>query len=246
MPKDGKTPLTAEQTAAVGVWITAGAPKSALVGSLKLSDADKAVLAKALGSSADGGDDEAAGALAGGSTEKLPKVAEADKALVARVVNQGFIVRKVSKDSNLVDVDYTSPRPVTPQIMADLAKLGPNILRLNLRRAGITDADVKTIAGFKNLRHLRLEQNAVTDAAAKDIAGLKELTSLNLTNTKLTDQGFAQVSQLPKLQRIYVWSTTVTPAAVDRLKSERKDVIVYAGLTAKDVPTQVKIVPPDF
>ncbi len=48
MPKDGKTPLTPEQTAAIQVWIKAGAPKSGLVGAIKLADAHKAVLQKAL------------------------------------------------------------------------------------------------------------------------------------------------------------------------------------------------------
>src|SRR5712671_5514108 len=241
MPKDGKTPLNKNEIAAIGWWISQGAPNSATVGSLKLTaDASSAIQA-VIGAASGAVEEEAA---AGPDEGSLPQVAEADKAAVAKAVDRGFIVRKVAKGSNLVDVDYVSANPVASDMIDDLASFGPNILRLNLRHAGVTDAEVKTIAGFPNLRRLRLEENAITDAAAKDIAGLKNLTYLNLTNTKVTDAGLDRLSTLPKLSRIYVWGTTVTPAAVDKVKASCKDVIVYAGLSAKDVPVETKIMTP--
>jgi CheY-like chemotaxis protein len=115
---------------------------------------------------------------------------------------------------------------------------------LNLRHAGVTDGQVHAIAAFTNLRQLRLEENAVTDASAKDISTLKDMTYLNLTNTKVTDAGFDAVSALPKLHRFYIWGTVITPAAVDKVKAARKDMILYAGLTPKDVPKETKIVQP--
>jgi hypothetical protein len=245
MPKDGKTPLDKNQIAAVGAWIQQGAPKTALVGSLKLAAADTNAIQAVIGAqgAAAGGDETVAYTPLPGEGP-LPSAPEADKAAIAKVVAQGFIVRKVAKSSNLVDVDYISPKPVTPELIADLAKIGPNILRLNLRHAGVTDAEIKTIAGFTNLRQLRLEENPITDASAKDISGLKEITYLNLTNTKVTDTGFDQVSALPKLRRMYVWGTTITPTAVDKVKATRKDMILYAGLTAKDVKPETKIMAP--
>jgi uncharacterized membrane protein len=240
MPKEGKTPLNRYEVAAINWWIAQGAPASASVGSMKPAAADASAIRAAIGLGG-GGDDDVA---AGGEEEPLPEVAAADKAAVARVAQEGFTVRPVTRGSNLVDVDYVKPTPVTPDAINDLAKFGPNILRLNLRRAGVTDAEVKTVAGFANLRRLRLEENAITDAAAADIAGLKNLTYLNLTNTKVTDTGFDQVSTLPKLSRIYVWGTDISPAAVEKVKASRKDVTLYAGLTAKDVPVETKIMSP--
>ena len=242
MPKDGKTPLNKNEIAAIGWWISQGAPKTATVGSLTLTAEASAAIEAVIGAA--GGAIEEQEAAAGPDEAPLPQVAEADKAAVAKVVDQGFIVRKVAKSSNLVDVDYVSANPVTPEMINDLASFRPNILRLNLRHAGVTDAEVSTIAGFSNLRRLRLEENAITDAAAMDIAGLKNLTYLNLTNTKVTDAGLDQLSTLPKLSRIYVWGTTITPAAVDKVKAACKDVTVYAGLTAKDVPVETKIMTP--
>ena len=244
MPKDGKTPLTKNEVKAIGVWIAQGAPKSGLVGQMKLTaDASQAIQA-VIGAS--GGGDEQADNGGGASTEApLPTVAAADAGLVNKVVAEGFILRKVDKASNLLDADYVSAKPVTTSTIADLARLGPQLLRLNLRHAGVTDDMVKTISGFPNLRHLRLEANpAVTDAAAKDISGIKTLTYLNLVNTKVTDAGFGQVAALPKLQRLYFWGTPITPAAVTKAKADRKDVFFDTGLTAKDVTVETKVMAP--
>jgi len=242
MPRNSKTPLNRNEVAAISWWISQGAPKSALVGSLPLTAEASSAIQAVIGVGGDGvGEEEEA---AGPDEAPLPQVAEADKSAVAKVVEEGFIVRKVAKGSNLVDVDYVSAHPVTPDMINDLASFAPNVLRLNLRHAGVTDSEVKTIAGFSNLRRLRLEENAITDAAASEIAGLKNLTYLNLTNTNVTDAGLDEVSRLPKLSRVYVWGTTITPEAVDKVKAACKDLTVYVGFTAKDVPVETKIITP--
>ncbi len=243
MPRNGKTPLDKNEIASIGWWIAQGAPKSTTVGSLQLTAEASSAIAAVIGVT-DGTGEEEEAAAADPDEAPLPQVAEADKAAVAKTVDEGFIVRKVAKGSNLLDVDYVSAHPVTPEMINDLTSFGPNILRLNLRHAGVTDAEVKTVAGFANLRRLRLEENAITDDAAADIAGLKNLTYLNLTNTNVTDAGLDQVSTLPKLSRVYVWGTTVTPGAVDKVKATCKDLTVYLGLSAKDVPIESSVIAP--
>jgi cytochrome b561 len=241
MPKDGKPPLSKSEVAAIGWWISQGAPKSARVSALKLTPEASAALKSILG----GGDAAEEGDDAGPVLQvALPTVPAADKALIDKVVADGFIVRKMSAGSNLMAADYVSVKPVTEAAMADLARLGPQILQLNLRHAGVTDAMVKTVAALPNLRNLRLEGNAITDAAARDIAGVKTLTYLNLVNTKITDAGFQQVAGLPHLERLFLWGTAVTPAAIDKEKAARKDLFLYAGLTAKDVTAETKVMAP--
>jgi hypothetical protein len=242
MPRNGKTPLDKNEVVAIGWWISRGAPKSGLVSTLDLTTEASSAIGAVIG--VGGGVAEEGEAATGPDEAPLPKVPEADKAAVARAVEEGFVVRKVANGSNLVDVGYVSANRVTPDMINDLASFGPNILRLNLRHAGVTDLEVKTIAGFSNLRHLRLEENAITDTAAADIAGLKNLTYLNLTNTKVTDAGLDQVSTLPKLSRIYAWGTQITPEAVDKVKATCKDLTVDLGLAAKDVPAETTIVAP--
>jgi hypothetical protein len=143
MPKDGKTPLNKNEIAAVGWWISQGAPKSATVDSLTLTAEASSAIQAVIGAAGGAGEEE--DAAAGPDDAPLPQVAEADKAAVAKAVAEGFIVRKVARNSNLVDVDYVSANPVTPPMINDLASFGPNILRLNLRHAGVTDAQVSPL-----------------------------------------------------------------------------------------------------
>jgi cytochrome b561 len=238
MPKDGKTPLNKNEMTAIAWWISQGAPKSAKISSLKLTPDAKAALTAIVG-----GDDDSAD-QAGSKGAPLPVVTAADPTQIKKLEGEGFILRKLEKTSNLLVADYVSPKPATPDAIAVLAKLGPQLVDLNLRHAGVTDAQVHTIAGFSHLRRLRLEENAISDAAAKDIAGLKDLTYLNLTNTKITDAGFAQVAALPNLAELYVWGTTVSQPAIDKMKAERKGVTLYAGLSAKDVKPETKVMQP--
>jgi cytochrome b561 len=238
MPKDGKTPLSKNEITAIAWWISQGAPKSARISSLKLTPDAKAALTAIVGG------DDTGGEQIGAKQAPLPVVTAADPAQIKMLEGEGFILRKLQKTSNLLVADYVSPKPTTPEAIADLAKLGPQLVDLNLRHAGVTDAEVHAIAGFSHLRRLRLEENAITDAAAKDISGLKDLTYLNLTNTKITDAGFTQVAALPNLEDLYVWGTSVSQPSVDKLKAERKGVTVYAGLTAKDVKPETKVMQP--
>jgi cytochrome b561 len=238
MPKEGKTPLSKNEITAIAWWISQGAPRSAKISNLKLTPDAKAALTAIVG-----GDDNASDQI-GSRQAPLPVVPAADQAQVKKLEGEGFILRKLDKSTNLLVADYVSPKPTTPEAIADLAKLGPQLVDLNLRHAGVTDAEVHTIAGFTHLRRLRLEENAITDAGAKDIAGLKDLTYLNLTNTKITDAGFTAVAALPNLSDLYVWGATVTQPAIDKVKAEHKGVTLYAGLTAKDVKPETKVMQP--
>jgi hypothetical protein len=236
MPKEGKTPLDPDEIVALGWWIEQGAPASGSIGTLQLPAAASASVRSILGLGA---------SPVTGTSEAVPEVTPADEAAVARVVADGFVVRKVSQDSNFLVVDYASPKPLAHESLVDLATLAPNILHLNLRGAGLTDADVKVVATFTNLRHLRLEKNDITDEGAKALASLASLTSLNLTGTRITDEGFGELARLANLETFYVWATKVTPAAVKNVASRRKDLRVIAGLGAGDVPRPEKVVPPD-
>lgn len=240
MPKDGKPPLGKSEIAAINWWIAQGAQRSAKVGSLKLTpEAASAIKTLIAG---DSGDDDQEGGPANGPV--LPTAAPADKAVIAKLLDEGFIVRKAALNSNLVAADYIAPKLVTPEAMADLNKLGPQLLSLNLRHAGVTDAMLGPIAGYPNLQSLRLEENNVTDAGVKALAAAKGLTYLNLTGTKVTDGGLESVAALPKLERLYIWNTAATPAAVDKLKAAKKDLVVSSGLTAKDVVADTKVMQP--
>lgn len=243
MPKEGKPPLSQEEVAVLAWWIEAGAPQSGLAGALDLPPATAASVSTILGLAPPAG--TIAVAAGGSGEDALPEVPPVEESVLARVVADGFIVRRVAQDSNLLDVDYASPVPLGPEPLEHLAELGPNVLRLNLRNAGLADASLKRLQGLENLRYLRLERNNISDEAVEMLASLASLTSLNLTGTRLTDRGLEKLVGLKNLKVLYVWDTAVSPATVTRVANERKDLRLVAGLRAADVPPPGKVVPPD-
>lgn len=253
MPKDGKTPLTDQQVAIIGWWISQGAPATATVATLKPTPEVQTALAQALGLA--GGDIQLSSGPAAGRPvaqggvpaprdEPLPNVAPADPAAVTALEATGFVVRPVVKGSNLVSVDYTATRGLAAQDLANLGKLGPQILRLNLRRSGVTDSQLETISAFPNVRRLRLEDNPITDAGVGALQRLIHLQSLTLHRTKITDSGLAALEGLPGLKEVYVWQSQVTEAAASRFRAKNPDILLDTGLTPADVPKDVRVIPP--
>ena len=233
MPKGDRPPLTADQISALALWIQIGAPRSGAIGSLHLKDDQLALLSHVLNLDADNAN---TGPVGFDENANLPKVDRADPAIIRTMEQQGFILRPVDKDSNLLDVDFTVKRDLNDGDMANLTKVAPQILRLNLHRSGLTDAELKTVAAFPNIRRLRLDYTAITDAGMQPIYGMKNLANLSLTNTKVTDAGVAGLGQVKNLHFLYLWGTGVTqPALSQQLAELRRSDLVKTRRESKQV-----------
>ncbi len=233
MPKGGRTPLTPEQVTAIHWWIVQGAPRSAAVGSLELTSAARSALANILGFASG----EVRVASADDENGDLPRVEAADPKAIAALEASGFVVRPVAKGETLLDINYAILQPLSEDQIQMLGAVAPQVLRLSLRQADVTNAGLKTIARMTNLRRLRLESNPIDDAGVAELQGLKELRYLNLTGTRITDRGLVSLGSLPKLRRIYLWNTSITPNAAEALRRSRPELLVNVG-------AQLKLLPP--
>jgi hypothetical protein len=70
----------------------------------------------------------------------------------------------------------------------------PNKPIVGVALSGITDVDLKHLAGFKQLKTLVFDFTGVTDAGLKELAGLKQLQTLYLRGTNVTDARGSEVS----------------------------------------------------
>lgn len=248
MPKDGKTPLTAEQGAAIAWWVSVGAPQTGAIATLKPTPEAQAALASVLGfggagvhqTSSEGGLPQMAGKAVPAAPVDLPP---ADVEAVNALESNGFVVRPIAKDNPLVQVDYTAHRHISDADMAALAEIGPQIYALNLRDAGLIDKQLETLGKFENLAHLRLEMNPITDAGVAQLQSLDKLEYLNLYGTKLSDKGIAQLSKLEKLHDLFVWQTAITAAGIAELKRTRADLNVNGGFDPRTFPVGPKVIP---
>jgi hypothetical protein len=83
----------------------------------------------------------------------------------------------------------------------------------------ITDAGLKELRDFRNLRALNLTCAAgVTDAGAKELKGCTGLRELHLVNTGVSDAGLAELRGLDTLEFLYLSGPRITDAGLKVLR----------------------------
>ena len=103
------------------------------------------------------------------------------------------------------------------QILRDETKPGKPVSQVTLLGKEVTDADLKDLAGFKELDWLTLNNTEVTDAGLKELAQFKQLTALSLRGTKVTDAGLKELAPLKGLIYLNLGSTEITDAGLKEL-----------------------------
>lgn len=118
--------------------------------------------------------------------------------------------------------------------LAPLAPIAAKISSLDLAKTKVTDAGLKALAGYKNLKELHLEGTGISDAGLDHLKGLTSLEYLNLYNTKVTDAGLSKLTGLTKMKSLYLWQTGVTKAGVAALKGKLSGAHINTGWSAED------------
>ena len=186
MPSDGKPPLPPDAVRLIEHWIATGA-------SATLSDHFVPVGVAAPAAPPPAAPDY---------RPFLPQLAALEVALGLRLVprsqvpTDGIILRTVSAPGRCDDA-----------ALARLAPVAALIVDAELARTKVTDAGVKILAGFPNLRSLDLSYTAVTSAQLGRLAALPHLYKLNLTATAIDAAGLAQLRRARGLRQIYYFQT---------------------------------------
>jgi uncharacterized membrane protein len=189
MPTDGKTPLTASEIKVIELWIASGASSS--LPAIEVHGAPPVPVSEA-----------ALVPLTRDYRPQLPLITSLERELGVRLVprsrnpQDGLILRTVSAPDRCDDA-----------AVARLKAIGPLIVDAELARTKVTDAGLKTLATFSNLRAVDLAHTAVTSAGVPILARLSRLESLNLTATAVDDAGVATLRRKPTLRRLYLFET---------------------------------------
>ncbi len=189
MPAEGKPPLAAEDRKLLELWIAAGASPSV-------------------------GIDAVAGAPAAAKPyEPLTPDYQPEQSLISQL-EASLGVRLVPRSQNPRDglILRTAGFPAHCNDVA-LSKLVPvarYIVDAELSRTPVTDAGLKTLAQFSNLRALDLSHTAITSAGLGALVELPKLETLNLTATAVDDTGLGLLRKRSSLRRVYVFQTKAT------------------------------------
>jgi Leucine-rich repeat (LRR) protein len=101
----------------------------------------------------------------------------------------------------------------------DEQRPGKPVIKVDLRRTKVTDADLEILKAFTQLRSLiLLSLLGVTDAGMKYLKGLTALEHLDLGHTEVGDAGLENLKDLTKLKTLTLDGTPVTDAGIKYLK----------------------------
>jgi uncharacterized membrane protein len=192
MPTDGKPPLTASEVKIIELWIASGAssslPAMEVHGAPPLPVSEPPALP-----------------FASDYRPKLPLITSLEQELGVRLVP-----RSRNPEDGLILRTVSAPQRCDDAAIARLKVIGMLIVDAELARTKVTDAGLKTLATFSNLRAVDLAHTAVTSAGVPILARLSRLESLNLTATAVDDAGVAALRRRQTLKRLYLFETKCT------------------------------------
>jgi len=202
MPTDGKPPLTPSEVKVIELWIASGASSS--LPAIEVRGAPPLLVTKQ------------PVPLTRDYRPQLPLITSLEHELGVRLVprsrnpEDGLILRTVSAPERCDDV-----------AIARLKVIAMLIVDAELARTKVTDAGLKTLATFSNLRVVDLAHTAVTSAGVPFLARLSRLESLNLTATVVDDVGVAGLRRKQTLKRLYLFETKCTAQSEQESRDER-------------------------
>jgi hypothetical protein len=175
--------------------------------------------------------------VAGAQEDQLPTAPPADAAAVQKINALGGGAMPLAANTNLLSVNFSlAGAKIDDAALESLKGVSEQLVWLNLANTGVTDAGLKVLAGFKNLRRLHLEKTGVGDEGLASVKGLSELQYLNLYSTKVTDKGVAALGGLKKLKNVYLWQTAVTDGGAAELAKALPGLYINRGI---DPPAKV-------
>ncbi len=206
MPADGKTPLTAAETAVIQWWIAkAGAVEHRPLATLNNKDSIKPQVAAILGLGDSG--DMGASAATGLTQHINPEIPpNLDNTFIESLRAKGFMVRVMLQKPVMLDVTLpANAGKKMADIKDDLLHVAKNIVWLNLSRNNFNDGDMAILKQLPNLEKLRLENNPIGDGVVGDLTVLQHLDAVNLNETNITQAGLDALTKNTAIKRVYSW-----------------------------------------
>ncbi len=212
MPTEGKTPLTASETAIIKWWIE----KSAANDDKKLATANPPEEITKFASAWFG--IEADDVSQNNEVVNI-KAAPVLKEVLNKLKETGFVIKYLNYKPDLLDV--TLPDNIKENVTNKLKALlvvKDNILWLNVAGTNVSDDDMDIISQFKNLERLRLDKNPITNKGIAKLQNLQSIKSLNLYGTNVTKDCLPLLRKMPRLRTAYTGETEI--ALQDILQSD--------------------------
>jgi hypothetical protein len=223
MPPANKPQLTAEEKALIAQWIKSDLPFETRVATLPATDSLRMM---------------AENFLKPTSVEEVYDFPQADAGTIEKLNNEYRVLTPVSRDSPALHVTLFSKANYSSASVEELVAVSEQIVSLNLAKMPVKDAEMKTLAKFKNLNRLNLNFTEISGQGLEQLKSLKKLRHLSLSGTSVDYKSLQSLMKnFSNLHSLTVWDTPITPAEVDKLRKEYVGIKLVAGRveTAEDI-----------
>jgi len=219
MPPKGKAPLSPEEITILNLWIRQGASFTAHISDLPANDTLR-ILAEAR--------------LKPATAPSYPFKA-ADEKIIQSLSSDYRAVYPLSLNSPALGVAFYGIAAYKSEDLKALQVIQDQIVELNLAKMPLSDADLSTIAMFRNLRKLNLAGTGLKGASLSSLGGLKTLQELVLSGTAVEAAQLAVLAELPALRQVFVWNTPIARQELEQLKQRYPHLRFESGFTGEGV-----------
>jgi hypothetical protein len=213
MPLTGKPQLTKDEMELVYRWIQSGADFKKKVMELPEKDSLRLIAIKFLAP----------------PPEEEYTFSAADEKTIQKLSNNYRVIFSVAKESPALVVDFYNKKQFSSKALEELTAVKKQIVELNLDKMPVTDADLKTIGQFENLRTLNLNFSDISGEGLKHLSGLKYLQSVSLSGTKINNKNIQSISSIKSMKEIFVWNTGLKEDEIAQLQKANKNIRFVAG-----------------
>lgn len=119
----------------------------------------------------------------------------------------GFLIRNMSMDSNLLEVDISvQGGDLAQEHIQALNALAPQIYKLGLKNTSLNDEQLAEIIELPNLLALNISNALITDQSFQQLQNFSALEVLNIVGTiNMTEDGLSNFENGSNIKRIYSW-----------------------------------------
>lgn len=225
MPPAGKPQLTSEEIAVLRYWIKSGADFKQKVNELADIDPLK-ILAESLLKTSD---------------VETYTFKAANEGTIKKLNTNYRVIAPLALGSPALSVDFFGASQFDNTQLKALQAIKKQVVQLNLNKMPVKDEDLKTIAGFENLRKLNLSFTQITGTTLNELKNLKFLHTLSLSGTKLKSADLAALKGLPALKVLNLWNTSVAKKDMIALKSALSKTAIETGFDGDTIIAQLSM-----
>jgi uncharacterized membrane protein len=225
MPPAGKPQLTREEIAILYHWIKSGADFEKKVSELADTDTLKTLAKSRLKP------DDA----------EVYTFKAANEGTIKKLNTNYRIIAPLALGSPALSVDFFGASQFNNAQLNDLQAIREQIVHLNLNKMPVHDEDLKTIAGFENLRKVNLSFTQITGATLKELKKLKFLRTLSLSGTDIKSADLETLKDFPALTTLQLWNTGTSKNELTSLKSALPKISIETGFDGDTIIAQLSM-----